>query len=196
MRFSCVLALSLALTSGATAVRAADAVAKPEKAEVCLACHGVDGVSQIPGTPSLVGQPDRFIQWELVFFRSGRRHDPIMEPIASTLSDEDVRSLGAYIASLPVPKLPVPPDSAPDETAGGAGLVKQGNCAACHGETFEGLQAAPRLAGQREEYIVKALKDFRSGGRPSMGLAAMTEVAAHMSDENIDAVAHFLARQR
>lgn len=196
MRFSYVLAFSLALTTGATAVRAADAVAKPENAEVCLACHGADGVSQTPGTPSLVGQPDRFIQWELVFFRSGRRHDPIMEPIASTLSDADVRALGAYIASLPISNVPVPPDSAPDETAGGAALVRQGNCAACHGEKFEGLQAAPRLAGQREEYLVKSLKDFRSSGRPSMGLAAMNEVAAHMSDENIEAVAHYLSRQR
>jgi cytochrome c553 len=196
MRLPQALGLSLALTLGAVGARAADPAAGREKAEVCLACHGANGVSQTPGVPSLAGQPDGFLQWELVFFRNNQRHDPIMEPIAQTLTDEDVRNLGAYISSLPVPALPVPVDTAPDETAGGAALVAQGRCAACHGDKFEGMQAAARLAGQREEYLVKALKDFRSGVRPSTGLAAMTEVAAHMSDENIDAVAHFLARQR
>jgi cytochrome c553 len=195
MRVSHALALSLALTLGVATARAADPAAGREKAEVCLACHGADGVSQTPGVPSLAGQPDGFLQWELVFFRNNQRHDPIMEPIAATLSDEDVRNLGAYLSSLRLPPSTVPADAAPDETAGGAALVAQGHCAACHGDKFEGMQAAPRLAGQREEYLVKALKDFRAGVRPSTGLAAMTEVAAHMSDENIEAVAHFLARQ-
>jgi len=52
---------------------AADVAAGKEKAEICAGCHGDNGISQTENIPSLAGQPDQFIQWQLVFFRAGTR---------------------------------------------------------------------------------------------------------------------------
>src|SRR5262249_30652957 len=62
------------------------------KAETCAGCHGENGVSQTENTPSLASQPDGFLQWQLVFFRSGTRKNEVMGPIAEQLSNEDVRA--------------------------------------------------------------------------------------------------------
>ena len=79
---------------------AADVSAGPALSEGCAACHGADGVSQTELTPSLAGQPDEFVQWQLVYFCSGVRKSDAMGPIAEALSNQDIRDLGAYYASL------------------------------------------------------------------------------------------------
>ena len=175
----------------ATPASAADAVAGQARAEACQSCHGANGVSEIPGIPSLAGQQDKFLQWQLVFFRSGRRVNEIMGPIAADLSDEDVRNLGAYFAALPSGP---PPGSETDpalRTAGQA-LAEQHRCAGCHLDNWAGKQATPAIAHQHRDYVVKALSDYRAGTRPSTGVAAMTQAAARLSDADITALAHFL----
>src|SRR5947207_15770445 len=87
-------------------VRAADIAAGKEKAELCVGCHGEGGISQIENIPSLAGQPDQFIQWQLVFFRSGTRKSDEMQPVVEQISNEDIRNLGAYLASLTPPGPP------------------------------------------------------------------------------------------
>ena len=164
------------------------------KAEMCQACHGVDGVSQTPGVPSLAGQPNQFLQWQLVFFRSGRRQNELMAPMAANLSDEDVRALGAYFAALQPPAATQAADENPALSEAGRALTEQHRCAACHTDAFTGKRAAARLAHQHEEYLAKALADYRSGARPSTGVAAMTEAASTLSDAEIAAIAHYLAR--
>lgn len=86
---------------------AADETVK-EKAAQCTPCHGETGISQTENTPSLAGQPDLYLQWQLVFFRSGSRKNEIMQPTAEQLSNEDVRNLSAYFASLQPPKASEP----------------------------------------------------------------------------------------
>ena len=78
---------------------AADVAAGKEKAELCVGCHGDNGISQMENIPSLAGQPDQFIQWQLVFFRAGTRKNEQMQPIVEQLNNEDIRNLGAYFAS-------------------------------------------------------------------------------------------------
>ena len=87
-----------------SSAHAADVAAGKEKAEMCAGCHGEDGISQIENMPSLAGQPDQFIQWQLVFFRAGSRKNEQMQPIVEQLNNEDIRNLGAYFASLTPPK--------------------------------------------------------------------------------------------
>jgi cytochrome c553 len=145
------------------------------------------------GAPAIAGQTSNFIQWQLVFFRTGRRHNQIMQALAGGLSDVDIRKIGAYFASLPVPQPPAPKDDAPALTEAGATLSAQRHCTSCHGEKLEGQAAAPRLARQPEAYLAKSLIDYRSGARPSSGGAAMTEVAGGLSDDDIKDVAHYLA---
>src|SRR6516165_7141395 len=98
-----LLAVTLA---GALPAHAADDAAVKEKAAVCAACHGENGISQTENIPSLAGQPDQYIQWQLVFFRAGSRKNEQMQPIVEGLSNEDVRNLGAYFTALTPPKAP------------------------------------------------------------------------------------------
>jgi cytochrome c553 len=182
------VAILLALTGPANA---ADASVK-EKAAQCTPCHGETGISQTESTPSLAGQPDPYLQWQLVFFRAGSRKNEVMQPIAEQLSNEDVRNLGAYFASLPPTKASAPDDN-PDLSKKGAQAAAGRRCASCHTDTFAGTKAVARLAGQREDYLIKALHDYKSNVRVGGGVAAMAEVAYPLSDEEIEALAHYLA---
>jgi cytochrome c553 len=172
---------------------AADVAAGQEKAKVCAACHGPGGISVTPGIPSLAGQQDQFIQWQLVFFRSGRRPNPAMAPLVAGLSDADVRNLGAYFSSLPYPAPTAGGSADQTRVAKGKTIASQHRCTSCHKDNFRGERAAAAIAGQREDYLVKALTDYRSAARPSVGVAAMTEAAAGLDDEQISAVAYYVA---
>ena len=170
---------------------AADEAIK-EKAAQCAPCHGETGLSQTENIPSLAGQPDLFLQWQLIFFRSGSRKNEIMQPMVEQLSNEDVRNLGAYFAALPPPKASAPDDN-PDLSKKGAEAAAGRRCASCHTDTFAGTKAVARLAGQREEYLTKALHDYKSNLRVGGGVAAMADVAYPLSEEEITALAHYLA---
>jgi cytochrome c553 len=184
--------LALGLTALASAAaHAADAAAIKEKAEVCSGCHGEGGISQTENIPSLAAEPDQFIQWQLVFFRGGARKSEQMQPIAEAIGNEDIRLLGAYFAGLTPPR--TTPDDNPDLSKKGAQAAMGRRCASCHTDSYAGTKAVARLAGQREEYLVKALHDYKSGVRSGGAGAAMTDVAYPLSDEEIEALAHYLA---
>jgi cytochrome c553 len=191
MRIALVGALSIAMVCGSIA-RAADIAAGKEKAELCIGCHGEGGISQTENIPSLAGQPDQFIQWQLVFFRAGTRKNEQMQPIVEQISNDDIRNLGAYFASLTQPKSSKPDDN-PDLSQKGAQAAAGRRCASCHTDSFAGTKAVARLSGQREDYLLKALHDYKSGARSGGGMAAMAEVAYPLSGEEITALAHYLA---
>jgi cytochrome c553 len=188
---SCSLLSAVAILLLAGPANAADESVK-EKAAQCTPCHGETGISQTENTPSLAGQPDLYLQWQLVFLRSGSRKNEIMQPMAEQLSNEDVRNLGAYFASLPPTKASAPDDN-PDLSKKGAQAAAGRRCASCHTDTFAGTKAVARLAGQREDYLIKALHDYKSNVRVGGGVAAMADVAYSLSDEEIEALAHYLA---
>src|ERR1700694_1083486 len=192
MRIALVGTLSVAIFCGSLA-HAADVAAGKEKAELCVGCHGEAGISQTENIPSLAGQPDQFIQWQLVFFRAGTRKNEQMQPIVEQINNDDIRNLGAYFASLAPPKASKPDDN-PDLSVKGAQAAAGRRCAACHTDTFAGTKAVARIAGQREEYLLKALHDYKSGVRSGGGMAAMADVAYPLSDEDILALVHNLAQ--
>ena len=171
---------------------AADIAAGKEKAELCAGCHGDNGISQTENIPSLAGQPDQFLQWQLVFFRAGSRKNEQMQPIVEQIDNEDIRNLGAYFASLTPPKAAQPDDN-PDLSRKGAQAAVGRRCASCHTDTFAGTKAVARIAGQREDYLLKALHDYKAGVRSGGGMAAMADVAYPLSEEEITALAHYLA---
>jgi cytochrome c553 len=187
----CALALGLSVLT-VVAANAADVAAGKEKAELCAGCHGEGGISQTENIPSLAGQPDQFIQWQLVFFRAGSRKNEQMQPIIEQINNDDIRNLGAYFASLTPPKASAPDDN-PDLSKKGAQAAVGRRCASCHTDTFAGTKAVARIAGQREEYLQKALHDYKSGVRSGGGMAAMADVAYPLSEEEIAALAHYLA---
>ena len=191
MRPLSLLVALCGIASSAIPAAAADLAAGKQKAEMCAACHGENGISQTEDIPSLAGQPDQFIQWQLVFFRSGTRKNEQMQPIVEQLSNDDIRNLGAYFASLDPPKSLA--DDNPDLSQKGAQAAVGRRCASCHSDTYAGTKAVARVAGQREEYLLKALHDYKSGVRSGGGMAAMAEVAFPLSEEEITALAHYLA---
>jgi cytochrome c553 len=181
---------AVALLADCGRASAADAAAGKALAEGCAACHGADGVSQMPLTPSLAAQPDEFVQWQLVYFRSGVRKSEVMGLIAEALSNEDIRNLGAFYASLTPPK----PEAAPDALAlTGEKVALQHRCKSCHSDDYNGFRAAARLSGQREDVFVKALHDFKSGTRVGSGVASMADVTYELSDADMQALAHYMA---
>jgi cytochrome c553 len=186
------IAMLCAALLGFTPARAADIAAGKEKAELCVGCHGEGGISQMENIPSLAAQPDQFIQWQLVFFRAGTRKNEQMQPIVEQLNNDDIRNLGAYFASLAPPKNPKPDDD-PNLSKKGAQAAAGRRCASCHTDSYAGTKAVARIAGQREEYLVKALHDYKSGVRAGGGMAAMADVAYPLSEEEIEALAHYLA---
>jgi cytochrome c553 len=191
----CLVALwlTLIICAAPTApLHAADIAAGKAAAEACSGCHGENGVSIVEYTPSLAGQPDLFVQWQLVFFRAGVRQNAMMRPIVEALSNEDVRNLGAYFASLP-PMRNTQPDPDPALSRKGAEAAAGRRCASCHTDSFAGIKATARLAGQREEYLIKALNDYKEGARTGGGVAAMADVAVALSSEEITALAHYLS---
>ena len=171
---------------------AADAAAGKAVAAGCAGCHGEDGVSQTPDTPSLAAQPDEFIQWQLVYFRSGSRKNEVMQPIAQALSNEDIRNLGAYYASLPPPK-PGASGAADALAHEGQRTAAQYRCKTCHADKFEGKKVTARLAGQREDVLLKALRDFKSGARVGVGVATMADVVYGLNDHDMQALARYMA---
>jgi cytochrome c553 len=187
--------LLLAAAWLATSACAADLAAGAAAAQACFACHGAGGISQMAETPSLAGQPDGFIQWQLVFFRGGQRKSPIMEPMAQALKDNDIRNLAAFFAAQKPPQADRAAASDPALMKAGAALVRANRCTACHKDDFSGTQATPRLAAQREDYLLKALREFKAGTRSGGAMAAMVEVVAPLEDPDLKALAHFLARQ-
>src|SRR6476620_1987138 len=191
LRALCGLALAISAFTSAPA-DAADLAAGKEKAELCVGCHGEGGISQTENIPSLAGQPDQFVQWQLVFFRAGTRKNEQMQPIVEQINNDDIRNLGAYFASLAPPKASKPDDN-PDLSTKGAQAAAGRRCASCHTDTFAGTKAVARVAGQREDYLIKALHDYKSSVRSGGAMAAMAEVAYQLSEEEIEALAHYLA---
>jgi cytochrome c553 len=185
--------ITLCLLGGSAPAFAADVSAGKSLADGCAGCHGAEGVSETALTPSLAGQPDEFVQWQLVYFRSGARKSEIMGPVAESLSNEDIRNLGAYYASLPPPN-----PQAQSDALGQAGekLAIEHRCRSCHSDDYNGFRAAARLSGQREDVLLKALHQYKSGARIGSGVASMADVTFELNDADMQALAHYMASRR
>jgi cytochrome c553 len=171
-----------------------NASSNEKQAEACYACHGRTGTSTTALTPSLGGQPSFFTVAQLFLFRDGRRNKKPtpMDAYAKGLSDGDLQSLAAILEKQ---KPPQPPAQAPDRARfeRGRKLVEARNCGVCHNPDYSGRDQMPRLANQREDYLLKAMRDYKSNQRIGYGSATMPEELAPFSDADLGDVAHFLA---
>jgi len=189
------LTLVVAVTLGClAALPAAAQTAQTVQARlpVCLACHGQNGQSENAGVPSLGAQQAFYVTVELLMFRERMRVVDPMNEMAKGLSDDDLRGFADAIAKLPAPN-PVegPVDAARMERA--RVLAEQNHCNVCHTPNFAGQQNVPRIAGQREDYLVKALRGYKDNSRRGYD-AAMADVVPQITDEQILDLAHYLAR--
>ncbi|MBK1681197.1 c-type cytochrome [Rhodocyclus tenuis] len=194
-----LLAASFSAFANETAKPAVDlAKAKQIAGSVCIACHGADGNSPTPAYPILAGQGADYITKQLGNFKTMVRNNPIMFGMSATLTDEDMKSLGVYF-NRQEHKANASTD--PALVAEGRKLWQRGDfakgvpaCSGCHGPAGAGLPAQfPRLAGQYAEYTELQLKTFRSGERANDPEKMMRTIAAKLSDDQIKAVADYVA---
>lgn len=170
--------------------RAADAAAAKQKAAPCAACHGPEGNSINPATPSIAGQPKQFIVTQLFMFREGNRKDPQMSPMAAPLSNADMNELAAYFSTQKhaAPAKPL----AADKAAAGRAVTEKYNCTQCHGPLLLGQQHIPRLAGQQAQYLKTQLRGFKASTRFDMD-GQMTSAAQVLTDQDIELLGDYLS---
>jgi cytochrome c553 len=189
MRSLVVAALFLIWAAPANSADALEARLAP-----CLACHGEKGQSAIPEVPSLGGQPEFYLTVQLLLFRDRLRVVDVMNQMLHGFSNDDLRKTAGFIARLPSP----PPADGPADPARmekARALIDQSRCNVCHSRDYSGEQNVPRLAGQREDYLVKALREYKNNTRRGYD-ASMADVLYEISDPGILDLAYFLARQR
>ena len=132
------------------AAPAASAQTVEQQLPTCLACHGENGQSQTPDTPSLGAQQSFYVTVQLLMFREHMRVADPMNYLAKGMSDDDLRKFAEIIAKLPAPRPPDGPlDAARIERA--SALVAQNRCNICHTATFAGQDNVPNIADQRED---------------------------------------------
>lgn len=169
---------------------AADVEAGRAKAEVCVACHGLNGNAVLPGVPSLAAQPAMHTFLQLVQFREKRRRDPQMSPFAEKLTDRDMQDIGAYFAAQKAAPSSFVVDA--NKAAIGRKLLEAHHCGSCHMPDLSGQNQIPRLAGQNVEYLVKQMRGLKDGSRRDID-GTMASAAQALSEQDIDNLAHYLA---
>src|SRR6478735_4401715 len=170
----------------------AHAMTYDEKLASCLACHGEKGISENPEVPSLAGMPKDFTLIQLFLFRQGTRKVEIMNDLAKDMTDDDLRKFSEYFAKLAPPK--ASGEAADPQVAARAqAAITANHCASCHNPDFSGREQMPRLAAQREDYLLKALRDYKTAQRPGYD-ATMDEVIRAVTDADIVDLSHYLAR--
>lgn len=184
--------LSIAALAGAALFMGA-ATAQPlqDKITPCLGCHGEGGTSQNEGVPSLGGQKADYIVTQLFQFREKQRIAPPMNDMAAGLSDDDLRSYADALADLPAATATRAPAD-PALTSRAQALIGKHQCKSCHGAELLGADAIPRIRGQREDYLAKALAGYKSNERPGYD-PAMNEVAQELKDDEIHDLAAYIA---
>jgi len=165
-----------------------------ERMSTCFNCHGEKGQSQRPEVPSLGAQPALYTLIELVMFRDQLRVTEPMNEMTKGLSDDNLHAVSDIISKLPAPN-PISDTPDPVRIERGRALAQQNRCNFCHQSNFQGLDNVPRLAGQREDYLIKSLRGYKDGSRRGYD-AQMSEVVYAMKDEDFADVAYFLARVR
>jgi len=165
-----------------------------ERRPICLQCHGDHGVSNTPDVPSLGGVPELYALLQLVAFREGNRDVPIMNAMTKGMTDDDLRAAAAFVAKQPRPPAPSEPGD-PARMARGSALVEANRCGFCHGPKFLGGEQMPPLANQREDYLLKSLRAYKSQQRVGER-AMMAEVLYALKDADFIDLAYFLAHVR
>ena len=161
-----------------------------EKAQVCAACHGENGIPQQKAIPVICAQQLGYLFIELRDFKIGARKNDLMSPIAQSLEQPDLLPLAQYFAQKPWPNLQQP--AAPGDVAAEAQRANASiGCTGCHQDGYKGDSSQPRLAGQSHDYLAKTMADFRSGARANN--PGMTDLMKATPEPDIAALATYLA---
>ena len=177
-------AVSLSSTAGA-----ADAAKGKVLAYTCHGCHGVpDYKNAYPNyrVPKLSGQNEAYLVSALNAYAKGERPHPTMHAQAITLTEQERADVAAFLhGEGPIPS---------KEVVGTPPPATQ-TCVACHGADGAKTVAPdyPILAGQPADYIVHALKDYKSGKRKN---PIMAGIISGVDPKDFEAIAEFFSKQQ
>lgn len=165
--------------------------APPRAAGLCIACHGINGNSFKPNYPKLAGQPGNYLIQQLTDFQEGRRKDPNMSVIAASLSRSDIIGVASFFSrqNWPSGDLAFSQEEASGEVKRAQAATVP--CLVCHQSHFDLPNQPPHIAGQMYSYLVKQLRDFRSGRRVDEG-RVMVRISASLTDAGITNIAAYL----
>ena len=161
-----------------------------EKAQICGACHGENGVPQQKTMPVIWGQYQGYLYLQLRDYKSGARKNDIMSPLAQTMERDDMMALALYFSQKPWPELqqpPAPPDVAKRAIAANVSI----GCTGCHLGEYQGAGTQPRLAGQTREYLHQSMMEFRTRARGNN--PGMTDLMLATSEDDLAVLAQFMA---
>jgi cytochrome c553 len=164
-----------------------------ERIAACLACHGEKGQSTNPEIPSLGAQTAPYVLIQLFLFREKLRPVDVMSDAVKGFTDDDLRRFADTISRLPPPP-PTGDPSNPARMERGGALVRQYRCNICHSPDLAGRDNVPRIAGQREDFLVKTMREYKNNIRAGYD-ASMADVLQPISDAEILDLAYFAARQ-
>jgi len=184
-----IASVALALAIAGPGQAAGDAQRGKQIGYTCLGCHGIDNYKNVYPTysvPKLVGQHPEYIVAALKAYRGKQRSHGTMYAQASSLSDQDMQDVAAYLAQQPLAS------NAP--TVGTAPAKVTGLCAACHGANGVGLMGEyPTLAGQHADYLARSLVEYQKGDRKN---PIMASFVTQLSAADITAIADYYGAQR
>lgn len=158
--------------------------------EQCAACHGTDGNSALANNPSLAGQPRVFIENTLIMIREGLRPIAAKQGLLAGLSDAEIVAIAEHFSTRATRAASTPRNEA--AFSRGEEIASRALCGTCHLPNYVGQQQMPRLAGQREDYLFRSMREFRDNraqGRDTM----MNGVLRGFSDRNLSDMAHYFA---
>jgi cytochrome c553 len=201
----CLASMSVALAQQPTMDTKADANAMAERVLACAACHGASGRgTDDPYFPRLAGKPAGYLYNQLIAFRNDRRRYPPMNYLLEYLTPDYLKQIAEYYAAQ---RQPFPPPAAPTVSKAvlevGDSLVHFGDanrnipaCMSCHGVSLTGQEPGiPSLLGLRAAYISAQLGAWRYGNRTAVAPDCMQVVAGHLTEDDVRAVAAWLAAQ-
>jgi cytochrome c553 len=171
----------------------AAAVPLEERLPTCLSCHGEKGASENVEIPSLGAQMSPYVLIQIYLFRERQRLNEIMNQMTHDLSDTDLQTFADAIAKLPAPA-PAPGAASPAIMERGRSLVQKYRCNFCHNADLSGRDNVPRIASQREDYLIKTMKEYKANTRHGYD-GSMAEVLQPVPEAEIGDLAYFVARQ-
>lgn len=174
-----------------------------QRVAACIACHGKEGRAGSDGYyPRIAGKPAGYLYNQLINFRDGKRHYPVMTAMLVNLSDDYLREIAQHFADQHPPfPAPQPSRATTAELLHGQQLVHEGDrtrgipaCIACHGTKMTGVKpAVPGLVGLPRDYLLGQIGAWKIGVRQASAPDCMAQIVQKMTPEDISAVASWLA---
>lgn len=167
----------------------------------CVACHGADGLGlAAAGFPRLAGLPAAYVRKQLADFSSGTRSNPVMQPLAKALTEEEVTAVSEAVAAMQFPAVAtgyrsdMPVGTAQKLALQGAWERQIPACVSCHGPAGAGVgDAFPPLAGQPAAYLAAQLMAWQNGSRHNDPNDLMGHIAKSLTAEEVQGVAEYFA---